>query len=193
MDKNENKIALLLVDIQQGLDELEFYGGNRNNPNAEVNCRKLLDFFREHKLPFFFVQHCSTNPASPLFPNKKGHQIKEIVAPATDEVVIQKNVNSAFIGTHLQNKLEQAGITNLIIVGLTTEHCISSTVRMSANLGFSTTVVSDATAAFDKIGPDGVKYEAEIIHMTTLASLQHEFAIVTDTGFLIKELALKHL
>ncbi len=179
--------ALLLIDIQSGLDEPGYYGSERNNPQAENNCRRILDYFRVKKWPVFHVQHSSVNPLSPLFPGKTGHQIKDIVKPLDSEPVIQKSVNSAFIGTELNSKLRDQEIKHLVLVGLTTDHCVSSTARMAANLGFHTTVISDATATFDKKGLQGQTYSAELMHFTCLASLAGEFADIMDTeGFLSK-------
>jgi nicotinamidase-related amidase len=95
--------------------------------------------------------------------------------------VIEKKVNSAFIGTSLEVDLRRAGCFELVIVGLTTNHCVSTTARMAGNLGFPTFVVSDATATFDRVGPDGVKYPAEAVHALALSDLHGEFATVLDT------------
>lgn len=173
--------ALVLIDIQLGLQELDYYGGERNNPQAEANCQKILNTFREKELPRFHIQHCSTNPESPLHPTKKGNAFHPLVQPKKDEPVIQKKVNSAFIGTDLETQLKTKGITNLVIVGLTTEHCVSTSTRMAANLGFKTMLISDATAAFNKIGVDGKKYGADLIHNAALANLNDEFARILDT------------
>lgn len=181
--------ALLLIDIQQGLDQLDYYGGRRNNPNAEDNCRKILDLFRAKKWPVFHVKHNSTHKDSPLHPSKPGNEIKQIVEPLTHEPVIGKEVNSAFIGTDLQSRLTTEKIDQLILVGLTTEHCVSTTARMAANLGFAVTILADATAAFDKVGVDGNFFDAEMIHQTSLATLKDEFAKITSVDFLIENLA----
>ena len=180
--------ALLLIDIQKGLDEAEYWGELRNNPEAEANCRRILDYFRYKDLPLYHIQHCSRNPDSPLFPGKDSNAIKDIVAPLSNETIIQKNTNSAFIGTDLESLLKDSGITKLIVVGLTTDHCVSATVRTAADLGFKVTLVSDATATYAKTGIDGTVYKPELIHETAMASLKNEFAAIVDTSELLRML-----
>lgn len=176
--------ALLLIDIQQGFDDWPYWGGQRNNHGAEANAKVILELWRLNKLPVFHVQHCSSNPASPLHATNKGNAFKDLVKPIDHEPVIQKNVNSAFIGTGLKEQLDHSNITQLVIVGLTTDHCVSTTARMAGNFGYDTFLVSDATATFNKKGLDGQGYSAELIHETALASLNGEFAIVVTTSFL---------
>ena len=123
----------------------------------------------------------STDPCSPLRPDQPGNAFKMEFAPEPGERVIQKRVHSCFIGTPLEEELRAAGHRTLVIVGLTTNHCISTSARMAANLGFDTWVVSDATATFDRVGPDGIRYPAELVHAIALSDLQGEFATVVDT------------
>ena len=183
---SESKPALLLIDIQKGLDDIDYYGGHRNNLQAESNARKVLAFWRNHKLPIFHIKHNSTNPNSPLVKGQTGNDFKDIVKPLANETIIEKEVNSAFMGTDLKQQLDEREINELVIAGLTTDHCISSSARMAGNLGYKTYVVSDATATFDKVGANGIKYEAELIHEVALASLHNEFATVIGTDDLLK-------
>jgi len=176
--------ALILVDIQKGFEDIEYWGGERNNPDAELRAKELLEIWRAHLLPIFHVQHCSSNPISPLRASHPGNQFISGVAPIKNEPVIKKSVNSAFIGTDLQAQLDSAKITTLVIIGLTTDHCISTTTRMAGNLGYETFLVSDATATFNKRGVDGQNFPAELIHQTALASLDKEFATVLTSGVL---------
>ena len=180
--------ALLLIDIQKGLDQSEFWGGSRNNPSAEANCRLLLEYFRSKGWPLFHVQHHSKNPDSPLFPGKPSQQLKDEVAPLEGEKVVAKRTNSAFVGTTLHEELIAMGIKSLIIVGLTTDHCVSTSVRSAADLGYRTILVPDATATYDKSGIDGSHYEAELVHAISLASLKDEFALMIDTTTLLQKL-----
>ena len=176
--------ALILIDIQKGFDNIEYWGGQRNNPDAEENASELLKLWRENDLPVFHIKHCSSNPASLLNETNAGNEFKDLVKPLNNERVIKKNVNSAFIGTNLKEQLDDAKITKLVIVGLTTDHCVSTTTRMAGNLGFDTFLVSDATATFNKKGLEGQNYSAELIHETALASLNNEFATIVTTDFL---------
>lgn len=172
--------ALLLVDLQKGHDEHDYWGGQRNNPQAEATAGKLLQLWREREWPLFHIKHNSTNPQSPFRPGQTGNDFKPEVAPLPGEAVIEKSVNSAFIDTDLEKQLRQAGIHTLVLVGLTTDHCVSTTARMAGNLGFQTYIVADGVACFNKTGPDGENYPAELIHATALASLHQEFATVVN-------------
>lgn len=176
--------ALFLIDIQKGFEDIDYWGGQRNNPDAELRASELLKLWRAQGLPIFHIQHCSSNPTSPLHETNVGNAFNDLVAPIASETIIQKNVNSAFIGTTLQAQLDIANITTLIIVGLTTDHCISTTTRMAGNLGYETYIVNDATAAFNKKGFDGKNYTAELIHETALASLHKEFATIVTADFI---------
>ena len=179
--------ALIIIDVQAGFDDPVW--GRRNNPQAEDHVARLLGAWRETQRPIFHVQHDSTEPNSPLRPGQAGNEIKEAVRPLAGEPLITKQVNSAFIGTDLEARLRQQGLDTLVIVGLTTNHCVSTTARMAGNLGFETTVVSDATATFDRVGHDGQRHTAEDVHAISLASLHQEFATIMDTESLLKQLA----
>ena len=105
--------------------------------------------------------------------------------PQGDEPIITKRVHSAFIGTNLEQRLRDQDITQVVIVGLTTMHCVSTTSRMAGNLGFKTIVIGDATAAFERTGYDGQRFSAQTVHDVALAELHGEFATVMDTDSLL--------
>jgi nicotinamidase-related amidase len=183
---NHKRTALLLIDIQTGFDHPKW--GARNNPFAEQNARRLLEYFRSQHMPVLHVRHDSVERASPLRPELEGNKIKDIVQPVQGEEVMGKTANSAFIGTELELKLRSLGITALVMAGLTTPHCISTSARMGSNLGFKVMVVSDATAAFDGIAHDNSKVPAEDVHFHALASLHHEFAAIRTTDQILNQI-----
>lgn len=176
LDDLDSPAALLLVDVQQGLDDPRY--GERNNPGAEQCIAALLEAWRRARWPVIHVQHMSLEPDSPLRPELPGNAFKPQALPIEGEPVFRKSVNSAFIGTPLEEHLRREGIRRLVVAGITTDHCVSSTVRMAGNLGFEVVVVEDATATFERTGADGVRYSAEQMHGAALASLHGEFAEV---------------
>jgi nicotinamidase-related amidase len=186
MTSKEQKTALIIIDVQKGFDEEEHWGGNRNNKDAESKIVQIIDKWRELKFPVFHILHSSLEPDSKLHKSHSGFEMKDEIKPKEGEPVIVKNVNSAFIGTDLKERLDKQGIKKLVIVGLTTNHCVSTSTRMAGNFGFEVLLISDATATFDRTGINGETFDAEIIHQTALASLNGEFAQVIDTGKLLE-------
>jgi nicotinamidase-related amidase len=173
--------ALLLVDIQKAFLEKDYPGLIRNNENAEFICGKILKKWRTLDLPIIHVRHSSTNPESKLHKSRPGFEFNDYVTPLETEIVLTKEVNSAFIGTNLENILIKSHIDTLVIVGMTTNHCISTTVRMSGNLGFDTYLISDSTACYNTKGMNGEIIDCNTIYNSALASLQEEFATVIDS------------
>jgi nicotinamidase-related amidase len=172
--------ALIVIDVQQAFEDPGW--GQRNNPQAEENIGALLAAWRGAGRPLFHIQHRSKRPDSLFHPDAPGFRVKPQAAPLAGEPVLFKSVNSAFIGTGLEQRLRDAGIGTLVICGITTDHCVSTTTRMAENLGFQAFIVSDATATFERVGPDGRHYTAQQMHDTALASLHREFATVVDSA-----------
>jgi nicotinamidase-related amidase len=168
--------ALLLIDFQKGFEAPQW--GERNNYEAEANAARLLKHFRAQKKAIVHVRHMSVDPNSPL--TGEGAHFIESVAPLTHEATFEKTVNSAFIGTNLKAHLRKKFISHLTICGLTTPHCVSTTTRMAANLGFVVTLAHDACAAFtsnsDTSWNDGLRQSAQDIHDSAINQLHCEFA-----------------
>ena len=170
--------ALLLIDVQVGVDVLTHWGGSngrRNNPDAEDKMLPLLAGWREAKLQVAFTRHDSREAASPLkFSLPTGAQ-KPGFEPVKGEIVVEKDVNSGFIGTDLEIQLRRANISRLAIVGFFTNFCVETTTRMAGNLGFDTYLVEDCCSASNRIGPDGVDRDPKLVHAMTVANLHGEF------------------
>ena len=181
MKKINNNTALILVDVQKAFLDKDYPGFKRNNINAERVCGLILNKWRELNLSVIHIRHSSTNPDSKLHKSKPGFLFNDYVIPLKSETVLTKTVNSGFIGTNLSGILNDLNITSLVFAGMTTNHCISSTVRMSGNLGYQTYLVSDATAAYNTLGLNGEMIDCEIIYNTSLANLSEEFATILSS------------
>ncbi|KAI8633377.1 isochorismatase [Xylariaceae sp. FL1651] len=196
------RIALLLIDIQQGFNHPTYT--KRSTPEFEANVAKLLAAFRTaENAHIFHVCHHSASETSPLHPSNTGVQFMDYAAPQPGETVVSKTVNSAFIGTDLETAIRNAGIDRLVVAGLTTGHCVSTSVRMAANLrvvdhphgGVSQRdkptgeiiLVADATAMFG-VSYNGKEYDGETLHAINLATLNDEFCVVRNTEHVLRSL-----
>lgn len=177
--------ALLLIDVQTGVNVLEHWGGptgRRNNPQAEDRMRELLVEFRATGLPIAFTRHNSREAASPLkLALHTGAQI-EGLQPQAGDIVVIKDVNSGFIGTSLEIQLRRAGIQRLVVVGFFTNFCVETTVRMAGNMGFDVYLVEDACATTNRVGADGVDHEPELVHQLSVANMNGEFCTAISTS-----------
>ena len=176
--------ALLVIDMQLGFDDPRW--GRRNNPNAESNGLRLLAHWRASRWPVVIVRHDSTNPQSLLRPGQPGNNLKPGFEPLPDELLVSKCVNSALIGTTLEAWLRERDILGVTVFGITTDQCVSTTVRMASNLGLRTTLVEDACACFGQTTPDGRSLDAEALHLAHITTLNSEFARVVRTDMLIR-------
>lgn len=172
--------TLLIIDVQQGM--VDPTRGPRNNPDAESNLERILSAWREAGRPLIHVKHNSTRPDSVFHPTHPGNEIQSFARPADGELLIEKQANCAFVGTDLDERLRNDGVTTVIIVGFVTNHCVETTARIAGDLGFETYVVSDATAAFDRVSPDGELVPGEVIHRVALTSIHDEFATVVTSA-----------
>jgi len=181
--------ALLLIDVQQGVNVFDYWGGpngRRNNPQAEARMRELLAAFRDAKLKVIFSRHDSREAGSPLkFSLPTGAQI-EGFEPRDGDIVIRKDVNSVFIGTDLELRLREHRISRLVIAGFFTNFCVETTTRMSGNLGYDTYLANDACATTNRIGLDGTDYDPELVHALAVASMHGEFCTALDSAELIE-------
>jgi nicotinamidase-related amidase len=151
--------ALVLIDNQVAFKHPTHWGPARSNPAYEANAAALLEAFRRARernststststssAPIHVVHifHSSLSPGSILHPsNAEQIQPLDFATPATDgsEPVFWKCVNSSFIGTGLEAYLRENGVRQVFFAGLTTDHCVSTTTRMAANLGVVDNVI----------------------------------------------------
>ncbi|MEO1550054.1 MAG: cysteine hydrolase family protein [Pseudomonadota bacterium] len=186
--KFETDAALLLIDVQVGVNDLTHWGGptgRRNNPDAEERQRDILAAFRGAGLSVFFTRHDSREAASPLkFSLPGGAQIAGL-EPRADEVVIEKDVNSGFIGTGLEIALRREGVRRLVVGGFFTNFCVETTVRMAGNMGFDVYLAEDACATTNRVGPDGADHDPALVHDLSVASMHGEFCTALATAELI--------
>lgn len=186
------RTALVLVDMQKGY--LQPGGGlveylRENYPAAATyylarvsdlvlpNHRRLLDFFRAHRLPVIFITFAAHLPnAADWLPLRRqrdeeleaesgrktavlylGHDEAQIVAelaPREGELVVNKVSRGAFNSTGIEALLRNMGVTDLVIAGVVTNVCVETTARDAADRGFKVVLVDDACASYTQAAHD---------------------------------------
>jgi len=162
--------ALILIDIQNDYfasGQLALDGANE----ASEKAGKLLNIFREQGLSIVHIQHENTKPEMGfLLPGSHGQKIHASVNPKNSETCFTKHHPNAFWQTELEDYLKEKNIEHVVIVGMMTHMCVSSTTRAAMERGFLTTLIQDACATRE-IEFDGVVIPAETVHQTALAEL----------------------
>lgn len=171
--------TLIIIDMQKGMRLPE--AGARNNPDAESHISQLLTAWRAANATLVHVRHMSRTPGSLFWPGQAGAEFQPDLAPLDSEHVVEKNVPDAFINTGLEKWLRVRGITEVIIVGVSTNNSVESSARTAGNLGFKTYVIADATYSYDKLDYDGIHRKAQEVHAMALANLDGEYASIIDT------------
>ncbi|MGH8919545.1 MAG: cysteine hydrolase family protein [Actinomycetes bacterium] len=83
-----------------------------------------------------------------LIRGEYGHDIIDELVPLPGETVIDKPGKGSFTGTDLGQRLAGAGITSLIVTGVTTEVCVHTTVREANDRGFECLVLADCVGSY---------------------------------------------
>ena len=171
--------VLIPIDVQRGFDDPSW--PRRNNPKSDENGLRLLAAWRERGWPIIHVRHDSIMPKSTLNPIHPGNALRPGFEPQGQEPLVTKSVNCAFVGTDLELRLRRLGAERVVLFGISTDMCVSTTARIASNLGFATTIVGDACACFDLKDEQGNVIPAEDVHRTHLATLRTEFGSVVTT------------
>ena len=178
-----DRAVLLPIDMQRGFDEPGW--PRRWNNDVDANGLALIAEWRAAGRPIIHVRHDSVEPGSTLAPRAPGNDFRPGFGPQGDEPLISKSVNSAFLGTDLDLQLKRLGAQHVIAFGISTDMCVSTTIRTGANMGWDMILVPDACDCFDL--PDGVggTISAEQVQRAHVATLAFEFCRTLSTAELI--------
>lgn len=108
----------------------------------------MISQARVVQVPVIYVQH-NGQPGDPDEPGSPGWQIHDRISPQEGDIVIQKHTPDAFHDTPLESILNDNEINRLIVVGVQTENCISSTCHHARIAGYTITLIRDGHSTFD--------------------------------------------
>ena len=107
-----------------------------------------------------------------LIRGEAGHDFVDELRPAQGEAVVDKPGFGAFYRTDLEGMLRAAGVTHLILSGITTQCCVHSTLREAVDRGFWCLTVADCCAAIETAWHDAT--------MSLIPSEGHLFGWICD-------------
>ena len=165
------KTALLVIDIQNTYLEVdadpveaERWAPFREHRGKRVipNTAGLIDFCRARGVEVMFARIAclktdgrdrSLSQKKPGFnylllpKDREDSQLVPQLTPDAEDIVVIKTTDSALTGTNLRLILRNMEITDVIVAGIFTDQCVSSTVRSLADESFGVVVVEDCCAA----------------------------------------------
>lgn len=173
--------GLLIVDLVNGFADPSQYGGG-NIPAAIERTRDLLVTARHRGWPVahsrivYQDDDADANVFSTKVPSmlrlKEGlasSQIVDVLAPLPGELVVRKNVPSAFFGTILTAWLTQRGVQTLLVAGAVTSGCVRASVVDAMSWGFRPLVVTDC------VGDRAIEP-----HLANLFDMGQKYAILME-------------
>lgn len=169
--------ALLIIDMQKFVSERIQQGVDYFPQNSIENMTSVIEQFRTSGRPVIHVRHQTPEQGSPLHHGSPSSQPLASFEERPGEPVFIKHTSSAFSSTGLLAHLEEANISEVVVIGAVAGFCVNSTVRMGADLGLKMTVLKDAVLSFEL---EKSQLSAKAIHDVTLALLEAGFAQVTD-------------
>ncbi|MDE2845492.1 MAG: cysteine hydrolase family protein [Gemmatimonadota bacterium] len=167
------KSALLIVDAQVNM--FEEGSAVHNSFHLLKTIERMVTQARDVQIPVIYVQN-NGKPGDPDQTDSPGWHIHDRVSPQEGDIVVQKRTPDAFCETQLASILNVKEIGRLIITGVQTENCISSTCHHARIAGYSITLVKDGHSTFDS---DVLTAEQIIAHYNDILG---DFADVTPAG-----------
>lgn len=137
-------MILLVIDVQKGITDNRLYAYD-----AFIdNMTQIIDTARKNNVEIIYVQH-DDGPGSGFTEGDRDYEIADQVAPAQNEKIYAKTINSCFGNHELTKYLEQTGEKELMITGLQTNFCIDASVKSAFERGYKVIIPDGTNSTFD--------------------------------------------
>ncbi|MEV5143596.1 isochorismatase family cysteine hydrolase [Streptomyces sp. NPDC052727] len=139
------RTALILIDLQRWIVDMPWRPVSGDT--VVDACATLREHFAtEDSSSVVLVRYVRADGADGGVAAAPNHLVPGF-APRAGEHVVTKHGLDAFEDTDLHDHLRQAGVTKIVLAGLSTAHGVASTAVTALRLGYEVVVVSDATAS----------------------------------------------
>lgn len=171
--------AMIIIDMQTALVEENPY----NKEQVINHIKKLLEKCRAKHTPIIYIRH-EGKKGTELEYGTSGWEIYHEIKPLANEVIIDKQFNSAFKETSLKAYLKKIEAKNIILCGMQVEYCVDTTCRVGFEYGYQITIPKATTTTYDNKFATGEQlctyYENQIWH--------NRFAQVVEVNQLLAEI-----
>ncbi len=211
---NPDTTALIIVDVQNydskrgyGLanvtkekyPEMYNYFYDRVDELVLPNCKRLLDYFREHNYRVLYLtigpeladgsdyftprrakdqrQQKKTGKRTLFYKGTFEHTVVDELQPRENELVINKTTASAFNSTGIDGTLRKMGIESIVFAGVLTNSCVLATAMDAADRWYKCIIAEDATATF-----------TEEAHLSSIRNFARLYGLVMETDQVIARL-----
>lgn len=152
----EKKTALLIVDVQNGVIKSAY-----KKDSVVENIGVMISKARKANVPIIWVQHTDNE----LLKNTHEWEIDPRLEQSSDDYYIEKEFNSSFEKTNLEELVKKMGVQKIVLVGAASNWCIRSTAHATIERGYDLCLISDAHTTESMEPEEGVVIEAKDIIM----------------------------
>jgi nicotinamidase-related amidase len=197
------RAALVIIDMQRDFVEPGGFGETLGNDVALLRaiipaCESVLAAWRAHGGRVVHTREAHRPDLSDCPPAKRlrgnpslrigdagpmgrilvagepGNQIIPELAPRAGELVLDKPGKGAFYATPLHEHLQQAGVTQLVFMGVTAEVCVQTSMREANDRGYDGLLLEDCTEsyfpAFKQAAVEMIRAQGAIVGWTAASS-----------------------
>lgn len=199
---DKKKTALLSMDFQNdiihpdaALAQAAGFANMVEKTNILDKAAKLLDTARAAGMLVIHVkvEFDETSPEMPhrgaffamlgaggptLQPGTWGAEIHEKVAPKEGDVIVQKSMVSAFVGSNLKEVLDEHGITDIAMIGVATPFVVEGTTWSAIDMGISCIVIEDCVCAGDEASHQAA-IDTSLTYLTDICSTEEFVAAIS--------------
>jgi nicotinamidase-related amidase len=161
--EGNQKTALLIVDAQVGVMREAWEA-----PRIIQTIGLVLEKARRQSAPIIWVQHSDDE----LVGGSPDWQLVPELSPRAGEIRIQKQFNSSFEQTSLDETLAHLGVTHIVLAGAATNWCIRATAYGALERGYDLTLIKDAHTTGPLEFGDGSRLEAHNIVLELNVAMQ---------------------
>jgi nicotinamidase-related amidase len=141
--EDRNNVALLVIDVQQGLFKKSTYKAEE----LLHNINSLIDRAHRGGVPVYFIQHSG---AKTLVKGSQDWQLHPQLHLLATDSIVHKQHGNAFEDTVLDEALKSGKVTGLVVTGLVTHGCVRATCIGALELGYRVILVKDGHSNFSK-------------------------------------------